>query len=65
MVVRMVQDVHKKSACGVVWLSERGLDKADHSHAFSLIIKLVLAVILLATSFSQAAVTYECSSEEN
>lgn len=65
MVVMMVQDLHKKSASGAFWISGRGMDKANHSHAFSLIIKLILAIILLATSFSQAAVTYECYSEEN
>lgn len=65
MVVMTVQDLGNKSAIGAFWISVRLLDKANQSHSFSLIIKMVLAIILLATSFSQAAVTYECYSEAN
>lgn len=65
MVVVMVRDLRKKSANGALWISERVLDKANQGRSFSLIRKMILAIILLATSFSQAAVTYESYSEEN
>lgn len=65
MAVGIVQDLNLKTIIWSIFDICKRIGQGQQSLSFSLIIKKILVIILLATSFSPVAVTYECQSENS